>query len=498
MKYMRRLAFLFQILIVAVVAGLFAWTLWKNVIPNGVFEATYDFDHVSPFITSLLPGERALPITRGADRHPYQAIIGDPVYFRLRPPRTFDSATVTVEFQNATQPILEVGGLANRNPDIFDLQPLENTFIDSLPMSKTADGDLTLYQSKLQYASIADFLKNPPPRDKIATYHARVDAPFHIPTYVPSDSLQTIDTSLRGSHTFSAYVKNETLDVSFSVQDMNRDAGGDPITITAFQGSNPVGTVSEPDDGVVVAGGKSNVPHVIHLAIPGLPEDAYRIEFRTTRDVFIRHIATRSKKFVVLNDLFLGDESGYRDGDHAVQVWTTATTTHIETLHAGGGQELHMGNDLVRIAEPFRTYTHRTVEPLPTVITSPRGDIIIRSSGVFAWSQNALFVPEPIRMDTDFGSDTDIQYVLARYTSGTVKGNVKTATAHFDLTKLMWEGNSIPFVISAPHISDLQNEVRIRKISVRFERPKESLLLSFKKIFAVVKGEYLSKEIIAD
>ena len=95
---------LVQMGIVLGAIGLFGFTLWENLTPSGVLEVQYDFNTVSPFITSLLPGDRALAITRDAAGVAYQAIIGDPVYFRLRPPRHFDRADIAIRFQNDHQP----------------------------------------------------------------------------------------------------------------------------------------------------------------------------------------------------------------------------------------------------------------------------------------------------------------------------------------------------------------------------------------------------------
>ncbi len=121
-----------QVLMVLSVLLLFGWTAWLNLTPNGLLEARYSFDKISPFITSLLPGDRALPIAKDENGKNYQGVIGDPVYFRLKPSRTFDQATVQITFQNSNQPILEIGALAGRNPDVFDLRPLENKIIDDL------------------------------------------------------------------------------------------------------------------------------------------------------------------------------------------------------------------------------------------------------------------------------------------------------------------------------------------------------------------------------
>lgn len=463
---------LIQIIIVLAAFALFGWTFWLNLAPSGVLEARYDFNRPSPFITSLLPGGRALPIARNESGKFYQGIIGDPVYFRLQSPRSFDRAILSVTFQNPDHPVLEVGGLASRDPDNYDLKSLENRIIDELDWPAMHYNDLTLYQRYPRYDTVNAFLESPSPRNEIATYHAPLEVPFRLPGYSPTAAVHTIDASLRGAHTFYAYVKNETLEVTFWVQDMDRASGGDPITVTVYRGSDPIGTVSDADNARVNDGR----PYPIHLAIPGLPEGAYRLEFRASRDVFIRKIETRSKKFVAQDKVFLGDEAGYRDYDRPVTLWTTGRLLRAQTLHDDGTQELVVGEAVVRVAESHREYAHRITGVPPVRLYSPQGDIELRANGFFAFSPEALFVPEPVRLvwDTDIDAE-GINYILAEYAPPREENGWKKATATFDLTKLRVEDRAIPFVISAPGITELQNEVRLGEIAVRFEREPQSL-----------------------
>ncbi|MBI4133782.1 hypothetical protein HY478_04150 [Candidatus Uhrbacteria bacterium] len=465
-----------KVVIIAAAISLFVWTAWQNFAPSGRLSARYEFDEISPFITSLLPGGRALPIIRDATGTPYQGMIGEPVYFRLRLPRRFDRVELEIRFQNQSQPILEVGGLAARNPDVYDLRPLENQILDALDWSEIYRDGLTLYQRTPTFEHIDTFFAQLPPRNEIATYHARVETPFRIPGYTPDERVQIIDRSLRGSHIFYAYVKNESLDVTFYVQDMNRDAGGDPVAINVFSDTMPVASIGESDDGRIGEREEAGETHPIHLVVPGLPEGAYRIEIRTTRDIFIRKIETRSKKFVILNELFLGDEAGYQSDDRPATVWTSGRLIRASTLHADGAQELMVGEEVLRIPESHQEYKRRVSGGTPTRLLSPQGDVMVRTNGYFAFSRDALFVPEPVRLAWDTDLDLEgINYILARYRPPVRHGDWKLASAEFDLTKLLWEDHAVPFAISAPGILELQNEVRIGAIAAQLEREPQDI-----------------------
>lgn len=105
---------------------LFGWTAWRNVVPNGVFEVSYDFKKESPFITSLSPGDRVVPIKIDVAGIAYQTVIDEPVYFRVRPPRGFTRGIITIRYQNEAHPIVRIGGLVNRAENQFDLKTIEN------------------------------------------------------------------------------------------------------------------------------------------------------------------------------------------------------------------------------------------------------------------------------------------------------------------------------------------------------------------------------------
>ncbi len=60
----------------------------------------------------------------------FQKVYDDPVYFRVRAPRSFDRATVTVRFKKDENQKFALGGLVSWEDYKFDLQPLDNIFKD--------------------------------------------------------------------------------------------------------------------------------------------------------------------------------------------------------------------------------------------------------------------------------------------------------------------------------------------------------------------------------
>lgn len=115
---------IFQTISILAVLVLFWWMGTQNVVPGGVFGAAYDFDDESPFVTPLSPGDRVRPIVI-EDGDAFQAVIDDPVYFRVRAPRSFQRAHLLVHFQNPSGHPFQIGGLMSWERFQFDLQNVE-------------------------------------------------------------------------------------------------------------------------------------------------------------------------------------------------------------------------------------------------------------------------------------------------------------------------------------------------------------------------------------
>lgn len=134
---------LIRILLTIGLVALFGWTAWQNIVLPGVFEAHYDFDQTTPFITSLTPGDRVEPITRNARGVAYQTVIDDPTYFRIRAPRSFEQAKITMRFKNESDHPFSIGGLVSWEEYQFDFKSLEETYQDKDWQVATVEFDLT-------------------------------------------------------------------------------------------------------------------------------------------------------------------------------------------------------------------------------------------------------------------------------------------------------------------------------------------------------------------
>src|SRR3989338_5225310 len=302
MKFLTRLI---QLTLLLIPLGLFFWLIQREIVPTGVFEVRHEIGESSPYIDALAPKDRVKNIW---------TIIGDPVYFFLHPHRFFDRLEFDVWFQNPTVPIIEFGGLAKTNPEVYDLHPLQNRLIDELTWDKISDGTFTLYQREPVWNSVADFLaQEVADMATVAVYKADYPVPFRLDQagYQPTTDSKPLEVSLRGSHQLKTYIRDETLRMEFEYIDMNRDEGTDAVTATVFdEAGNPVADARSADDGNTKSDAISSSMKRLTLDVPNLTQGVYKIVLNTTRDVFVRKIHTPQQKLIFLNSIFIGDEIG--------------------------------------------------------------------------------------------------------------------------------------------------------------------------------------------
>ncbi len=459
-----------QLLIVSVPIALFAWLLNQELVPTGTFAVRHDVADESPFIDRLLPDAR---VDLAGN------ITNDPAFFFVHPHRAFDSVDAEIWFQNDKAPIVELGALGNVEAQAYDLHPLQNLIIDNLGWIRLEKDGKVLLQRTLTYRSIDEFLANPPAISTVATYHASIGKPFVLDGYVPAGETQSVAVSLRGSHEFKTYVKNETLSYDFRFMDMNRDEGADPITLVVTNADGvSVGDARAADDGDVAASSKGSAMRHIALRIPGLPEGAYKVQMQAGRDIFWRTISTTQQNMVFLNALFLGDEVGYNDDPRPVLMWTEAKHLSFATRHVEGLQTVGTVHSSSRLAidEPYKRFELGVTEPGVVAISSDGVDLEMTADGHVAFDPSMFFNPDPVRLTDQTDLDAlGVDYVYAEYVSPRSVGDWYVANATFDARKIVLDKGTWKFVFSVPGIRAAGGTVSVKSINLTMTRPPFSL-----------------------
>lgn len=122
-----------QGVIIATPFLIFAYLANNELVPSGTFVVLHAVNERSAFIDPIQPGDRVRPVERDKDGDWVQPIIGDPTYVFVHPQRSFDAVDVDVWFKNTAVPVVAFGGLAQADPDVFDLKPLQNLVTNQSP-----------------------------------------------------------------------------------------------------------------------------------------------------------------------------------------------------------------------------------------------------------------------------------------------------------------------------------------------------------------------------
>ncbi len=466
-----KLTRLIQSVIILIPILLFGWLLWQDLVPTGRLVINYDVGDLSPFVNRLLPGERALLPIKLPDSSWAQQVIDEPTYFTVEPPRHFDTVEMELVWANDAVPIVEVGGVASEDGSQILLKPLQNLIVEQSDWSRIEADNTVLLQREPTYDSIEQFLTNAP-RDQIATYHYDLTRPYTLAYYWPTNWTRTLDVSLRGSHQFKTYIKNETLNFDIAYQDMNREGGSDSVRaiVTDWTGAEVVQEIM-PDDNNIYDNSNASGLHHIEIEAPDLSEGVYKVELRAGSDIFFRQIKTTQSKIVFLNNVYLGDEVGYRAEDRPVSFWTEAKNLTFQTHHADGAQEVTIAGDIMAIPVPHERYDYEVVYGDTVRVDSPQGDLIVYSDGHIAFDPSHYFNPDPVRLAWNTDLDTlGINYIIAEYESPTLVNGWYSTTVEFDTSWLVKEEDAWKFVLSTPGIDDLQETVWISEINLVFVR----------------------------
>lgn len=475
-------AFTIRLLATLVVGAILLYLANRAIVPSGRLTVETDLVHPAPFVSQPKPSDRIAEVV--VDGHVMQAVVGHPLYIDLIPPSQFESIVMTLKYRNSGQSLVELGALGSALEQQFFLKPAEHGLLDRLAWAKVQSGDITLYQRNDTYSSVDDLFRNPPSPRQVATYMIRVRIPYRLPGYEARDTSRTIRASLRGHHRMWTYVKDETLQFTFSVQDMNRQEGADPVILSLYgsgDGGDAIARTVLLDDGNTTDDQRSSKLRILSIMADDLPEGAYQLEFTAPGDIFIREILTTQQKLVFEGKVYLGDHVGYSDVMDPISVFSSGSmivmrTAHAESFQTIGIEEAGGLTDQVILDEVHTRYIRRyPVDAAPRRITSPRRDVLIESDGLFAFSSDEFFDPMPFAIewytDEDDLDTLGIDFVLVDYEPPVKDGETNVVTAVFDVDTLdVTEDGAYRFVIAAPGIGERGHELRIESLAFTMQR----------------------------
>lgn len=484
--FLTKWPFLFKLRLFFILLGLIIVLifLYLKVVPGGhiIYERDYEPDLRSGkgFILGFTPAERA--DLSGV----YPKIIGDPVYFSLFTPRTFDTAKVTVTYRNhlsSSTPLIEMGVLKDKIVRNYALQPMENKILNGLAGSwtKTTAEGVTFLQAVKNYPDLTAFkkdlaagrLKDCPgdPTACVAVYNYSLAYNYQLTGTAKSQPL-TINQPLRGAHQFYVYVPAGDLRLDFNFVDLNQDKGQDPITVNLYYGDKLIDSRSQPDSNPnPLSGGVEQKK--LSLSESNLQSGVYKAEIKISDDVVIKKIQSSSDRLSFINKVWPVSSGGnltlYTDADYLqAKAFTPASLQAINF----NGQNFNLDQPYQQFE--FTASTHAVTE-LASDAAAPikaiklvKDDVILENDGVFSWSLDSLFDPAFKKVDSHLNLN-GIKYIVAVYQTPLEQNSWSSATAAFSLADSYRENGKYGFLISVPGLkaaTGVSDYLEIKSIKV--------------------------------
>lgn len=443
----------------------------KDLILNGELTVESDLTEKLPMISVLFPEHRV----EKEDKH--YVIQNEPIYFTVRSPIKFSQAEVEVEFQNGSQEIIGLGVAIEGETWNFENHTLYNETLNNIDWNNMSDGINTLYQKNKNFDDIDEFLEISNSIEGVGAYDFDLGENFTIPDYKASPEKMIVKNCLRGKHEFYTYIKDEALDFTFKIQDINRTDGEDPLIIFVY---NPRGkkiySKIISDDGLISKIDPASDPRYISIYIPDLEEGVYKFELSANDDIFIREISTKQQKLVFIDRLYLCDSKEYSDGFvdlslEASEIYTNGRLISFYTAHDAGLQTIILddsGINIYKKHEWIKAYSN----PKLSRIYIPKNDLKISCRGIFALEKEHYFNPEIINLK-DYSDIEEVNYIIARYqepkelNNGWLKNKII-----FNLDKAKIEEGNLKFMFSSPDLDSEDNNFKINSLKVKLTGPR--------------------------
>lgn len=474
---------LFLILLWLILAGLI---VWLKVVPFGkatysvTYPARFNLLGAKGFIGHLTPAERIKVEPNNSPE-----IIGDPVYFSVFTPRTFNEAKITITYQDnlsSSTPVIEAGVLVDNLVWRYKLAPMENKWLDNYfsNWQKIEKEGVVLLQKNNKYASITDFLadlKNKPQEicasKKLSSCVAFYNTASLNLTLLKEFDLKVnnsffpINVPLQGAHQFYFYLdKDDYLNFDLEITDLNLDKKADPVVASIYKNEEKRYSLTINDnEGVEGSGSLRNFSLPLNFSPEKTEAGLYKLEIKTSDDVVIKRIIKAPAALNVIGRLHPVNNSKW-----PLNLWTNDSFIKVTTNNPANLQTISFGDQRFALTEAYQQFEFSVTNSGLKKISLEKDDVYLETAGVFSFSRDSFFNPNFIEVNQKFVPLEELNYVLAVYRSPEINKNAsKKATIILNTKEAYREKGKYSFMISVPGLS-LANEgsLLIKEIKIEF------------------------------
>ncbi|MFZ4631991.1 MAG: hypothetical protein ACOYL8_02135 [Patescibacteria group bacterium] len=453
--------------------------LYLKVVPFG--KVTYSRDYTASFgsgkgfINGFTPLERV--DFKSGD---VPKLVGDPVYFSLFTPRTFDKAKITIIYKDNLSidtPIIEAGVLADNIVWRYDLTPIDNKALDYLMLrwSLIEENGTIFLQKEKKYNTLSEFendlgrgeLKACPEglEECLAIYNYESNYKYRIPNYKPALPL-IIDKPLRGTHQFYVYLDKEPLRLDFSFVDLNQSLKPSPIEVIVSSDKGIIMSKSASDNKANLGDSKIEEKNLV-LEKNNLPTGVYKVEVKITDDMVIKKIVSSLDRLAFINKIYPVSNNG------GLNIYTDASNLQVKALNPASLQGINFGGKDFVLDETYKQFNFELKDDSKSkLIKIAKDDIVLENNGVFSFSEASLFNPSLQKADRYFSVKTLANYVVANYKKPSEADGFKTANFELNLKGAYRENGKYSFMISVPGLKsddNIKDNLEIYKIKIELE-----------------------------
>jgi hypothetical protein len=475
---------------------------WVNFMPLGgtlSYSIDVGWDDTAGIARITGPFDR-ISAQMQADGETFRELEQSLVYFELDETalRKADRITVTVRFRdNFNNDEKFVLGARNAPEWSYYWKNIYVPFyseLSELPLVATNDA-IHIYSTDpgntTDFASVEDFLQNPPTGAVIATNDKNL--PINELVDLPHDDIDegnssVINSSLRGSHTLWTYVNNSTLNLKVSKQDLNWYEEPDDLTIEIYSlDGELIGEATIPDDGDVEESKNLGPLQEASLSIDILEPGVYCIELKGNSDLLITRLEINQPKLVVEKRAYLsGENKAYYPDETDSEPVTLYGYNQSEkpirfyTWHNSGLQNIVItGDDYDTVANINQVKTDFFVDipPGSYQMTFPQQDILIDSAGFLAFSPESYFLPKRCELvdlkyylswlvdNVDYIVINAADYIMPEEDAGWL-----IAQTEWQREDLYLIDNKLSFCFNVPHLTEEPDRsIPIDRIEIRLE-----------------------------
>lgn len=451
---------LFLIILWFILAGLI---VWLKVLPFG--HATYSRQYPDQFSVLGAKGfiGRFSPVER-LSTSTSNVIIGDPVYFSIFTPRTFNEVKLTIKYRNALNdktPIIEAGVLVDNVVWRYKMAPLQNNIIDNnfKDWNRLSGDGISILQKNKVFNNISEVLEAAKngfkdycldPSQCIAWYNAD-NISSNIKPVISKEftPFQKIDIPLQGAHQFyfiSSTAANNDFSFQFSDLNLNRDT--DNVEISIYSGAEKLYSHVIKDESLEEESGK--VRDFGFRFSTGLTEESalYKLEIKANNDIVIKSIEEAPSALNAISRLHPVSSS------KPLSFWTDSSFLQLTAVTPAALQKIRFGNQEFNLDEAYQQFEFSNPTAGLKEVRLDKDDVIIENNGIFSFTPSSFFNPNLQQIDRHFVLDNDIKFVIAGYEKPRDLGNGwREASVVLNTKEAYREKGKYGFIISVPGLS---------------------------------------------